>query len=101
MVIVQRRTKTDDGMGGVTYDWTDHLTIEGGTLDQLSGDEVLASEKLGELSSHIFIVFEILDIKRTDRMVIDGNIYDIKNVDNPLNMDRQLEIKLEYTGERI
>lgn len=95
---IQRHMKTDDGLGGETYDWADHLTVEG-TLDQLSGDEVLASEKLGQLSSHIFIIFEILDIKTSDRMIINNEIYQIKNVDNPNNMDRQLEIKLEYTGD--
>lgn len=95
---VQRYTEQSDGLGGSTYSWVDHATIEG-FMDQLSGDEVLASEKLGQLSSHIFIIFEVADIKTTDRMVIDGKIYNIKNVDNPNNLDRQLEISLEYTGE--
>nr|BDD44473.1 hypothetical protein 2 [Bacilli bacterium] len=95
---VQRYTKVSDGMGGEEYKWDDHITIEG-TLDQLSGDEVLASEKLGELSSHIFIIFEIVDVTRKDRMIIDNEIYQVKNVDNPMNMDRHLEIKLEYTGD--
>lgn len=96
--IVQRYTTIDDGMGGQTNVWEDHIEAEG-TLDKLSGDEVLASDKLGQLSSHIFILFDILDIKVTDRIIIDNEIYQIKDVDNPNNLDRQLEIKLEYTGD--
>ncbi|MCM3739233.1 phage head closure protein [Oceanobacillus luteolus] len=100
-VIIQRYMEIDDGMGGKDYDWDNHLEIEG-TLDQLSGDEVLASDKLGELSSHIFIIFEIVDVKRGDRFLVGDNkdIYNVTNVDNPNNMDRHLEIKLKYTGER-
>ena len=98
-VIVQRYTEIDDGMGGVDYGWDNHLEIEG-TLDQLSGDEVLASDKLGELSSHIFIIFEMVDVVRGDRFIINNEIYNVTNVDNPNNMNRQLEIKLKYTGER-
>ncbi|WP_373894460.1 phage head closure protein [Virgibacillus sp. CBA3643] len=97
--IVQRQTVISDGQGGESFQWSDHLTVDG-TLDKLNGDEVIASEKLGILSSHIFILFEILDIKRTDRMVIDDMIYQIKDVDNPNNLNRQLEITLEYTGDQ-
>lgn len=95
---VQRYKQVDDGAGGKEYKWGNHIEISG-TLDQLSGDEVLASDKLGELSSHIFIIFEIVDVKAEDRMIIDDKIYQVKNVDNPNNMDRQLEIKVEFTGD--
>lgn len=97
--IVQRYGPVDDGMGGEDYEWANHDEISG-VLDQLKGDEVLASEKLGELSSHIFIIFDIVDVKRGDRFIINDEIYNVTNVDNPNNMDRQLEIKLKYTGEK-
>lgn len=97
--IVQRYMEKDDGMGGIDYGWEDVLGIEG-TLDQLTADEVLASDKLGELSDHIFIIFEMVDVKRGDRFIINDEIYNVTNVDNPNNLDRQLEIKLKYTGER-
>jgi len=97
--VVQRYVETDDGMGGKDYRWENHIEIEG-TLDQLTGDEVLASDKLGELSDHIFIIFEIVDVKRGDRFIINDEIYNVTNVDNPNNLDRHLEIKLKYTGER-
>lgn len=96
--MVQRYTKVPDGIGGYNYEWVNHLEIEG-TLDQLNADEVLASEKLGIVSSHLFITFEIVDIIRKDRFIIDNEIYHVKNVDNPMNLNRQLEITLEYTGD--
>ena len=98
-VIVQRYMEKDDGMGGIDYGWESIDEISG-VLDQLNGDEILASDKLGELSSHIFIIFEMVDVKRGDRFIIDDEIYNVTNVDNPNNMNRQLEIKLKYTGER-
>lgn len=96
---VLRYQQVDDGMGGYDYEWAPHIEING-TLDQLQGDEILASDKLGELSSHIFIIFEIVDVKRGDKFVINDEIYDVTNVDNPNNLNRQLEIKLLYTGEK-
>lgn len=98
-VLVQRYEEKDDGMDGIDYDWEDIYTITG-TLDQLSGDEILASDKIGELSSHIFIIFEMVDVRRGDRFVINDEIYNVTNVDNPNNMNRHLEIKLKYTGEK-
>lgn len=98
-VLIQRYEEKDDGMGGIDYGWDDKDNITG-TLDQLSGDEILASEKIGELSSHIFIIFEMVDVRRGDRFIINDEIYNVTNVDNPNNMNRQLEIKLKYTGEK-
>ncbi len=98
-VLVQRYEEKDDGMGGTDYKWEDKDKITG-TLDQLSGDEILASEKIGELSSHIFIIFEMVDVRRGDRFIFNDEIYNVTNVDNPNNMNRQLEIKLKYTGEK-
>lgn len=95
---IQRYLEIDDEMGGVIYEWEEIAEVEG-YLDQLEGEEILASDKLGELSSHIFIIFETVDVKRGDRFIIYDEIYNVTNVDNPLNMNRQLEIKLKYTGE--
>lgn len=98
---IDRYTTVDDGAGGSYPTWTEHIpSLELATFDKLSGDEVLASEKLGRTSSHVAIIFEMVDIKSSDRMVIDGDIYNIKDVDNPNSLDRQLEITVEYTGER-
>lgn len=97
-VNVMRNVKVDDGMGGTKHEFINHLEIYG-TLDQLSGDEILASEKIGTLSTHIFIIFQIVDVVRSDRFIIDNKVYDVTDVDNPNNLNRQLEIKLKFVGE--
>lgn len=96
---IQRITGTEsDGMGGHVYEWSKINEIEG-TLDKLSGDEILANEKISIIATHIFIVFDVFDVTERDRMIIDSMIYRIKDVDNPNNLNRQLEITIEKTGE--
>ena len=96
---IQRYTTVDDGYGGEKQEWQDYLEVDG-FLDQLNADEVLASEKVQAISTHVFITFEIEDITPSDRAIIDGWMYNIQNVDNPMQMDRQLEIQMEFTGDK-
>ena len=99
-VTFQRYAVVDDGMGGEKYEWVDHLTVEG-TLDQLSSDEILAYDRINKIASHIFIIFEMIDVTEEDRMIFNNYIYNVTNVDNPMNLDRQLEITVEYTGKKV
>lgn len=96
-IIERYKEPQSDGMGGtIGGGWEPHLTVEG-YLDKLQGDEVLASERLGETSSHVFITFDVVDdITRSDRMIIDGKVLDIKDVDNPMQMNKHLEIRVLY-----
>ena len=105
---ILKKTKIPDGMGGYEDEWMYNETTEG-YLDQLQGDEVLATEKLGELADSIFITFDTsIDINRQDRVNIGGTIkddntvtggqnYDVRNVDDPLHVGHHLEITLRYT----
>ena len=92
---VQRYVTTDNGFGGTKKEWVDHLVVNG-VIDMLSGDEVLAADKLGRSSSHILIMFDIVDIKREDRIISNDEQYRVAYVDNPMGMNRQLEISLEW-----
>lgn len=98
MVKVQRFTSTDNGYGGSTQTWADHLDVEG-VIDMLSGNEVIAQDALSRTSSHILILFEIVDIKRGDRVLDNGDQYRVTYVDNPMNLDRQLEVNLLWEKE--
>lgn len=99
-MVIQRWTKVPDGMGSHTYGWQNHLTVDNPIIDKLNGDEILASEKIQKTSTHVWITFDIVDVTSDDRAIIDNQIYHIKDVDNPMNMNRQLEVMLESTGER-
>lgn len=97
MVTIQRVTTVSNGFGGYTETWADHITEYGTALDQLSGNEFVKADKTFPGSTHI-LIGDIADITENDRVIVGNKHYDIKNVDNPMNMDRHLEILLEYKG---
>ncbi|MEC2070338.1 phage head closure protein [Alkalihalophilus marmarensis] len=93
MVKIQRYETTNNDFGGSTQDWVDKFEGEG-VIDMLSGNEVLAADTLGRASSHILILFTIIDVKRGDRVIHNNDRYRVTYVDNPMNLNRHLEISL-------
>jgi SPP1 family predicted phage head-tail adaptor len=94
---IQRFTSVPNGIGGYIETWATYLADYDGIIDQLSGNEILSADKISPNSTHILIGV-VADIKEDDRVLYNGKIYNVKNVDNPMNMDRHLEILLEYKG---
>jgi len=92
-VKIQRLTIKDNGMGGVTEEWNDHLTIMG-IVDYISGQETLIGGQYADRATHILICDAGLDITNKDRVLYRGGTYHILHVDNPF--DRHGEILLEY-----
>ncbi|MEO7904637.1 MAG: phage head closure protein [Candidatus Saccharimonadales bacterium] len=95
MVEVQRLTTVDTGYGGTVQEYVPHVTLNG-FIDMLSGNEVIAADKLGRKSSHILISFEIGDVRQEDRVIHYNEQYRVAYVDNPMGMNRQMEISLEW-----
>lgn len=91
-----------DSIGAIVMDWQDAQTIKG-WLDLASGDSRYTTyyAKIQE-STHIFIADYVnLDERisaENARMRINGKLYDIMLIDNPMEMNQQLEIYLKYTG---
>lgn len=100
--VIQIRTVKKNAIGEHVESWEDVQTIKG-WLDLASGDTGTASyyAKIQD-STHYFISDYVrLDERITDensRMVIGGKRYDIRLIDNPMEMNAQLEIYLKYTG---
>ncbi|MDF2790818.1 MAG: Phage head-tail joining protein [Neobacillus sp.] len=94
---IQRSVNVPNGIGGYTQTWSTIIVDYDGIIDQLSGNERLSADKISPNSTHI-LIGEVVDVKESDRVVHNQKIYEIKNVDNPMNMDRHLEILLEYKG---
>lgn len=94
--MIQRYTSVSNGFGGESHTWADHLEYEG-VLDQLSGNEFVKADKVFPGSTHI-LIGPVADITESDRVIFNNKQYDVKNVDNPLNLNRHLEILLEYKG---
>lgn len=74
-----------------------------GFLDLSAGESKYTTynAKIQE-STHIFLAdYKKLDSRiksENSRMVIDGKVYDIMVIDDPMELHKQLEIYLKYTG---
>lgn len=74
-----------------------------GFLDLSTGDSKYTTynAKIQE-STHIFLAdYKELDSRikaENSRMVINGKVYDIMVIDDPMGLHKQLEIYLKYTG---
>lgn len=116
---IHRKTLLSDGMGGSKTTWVAIMTSRG-VLDMSTGDEIYKASKTMVESTHTWFCspFRLVmtdpdeqatyfgtpfqpsafgtglpvDIRNSDRLVIDGVNYEILNVDDPMNMGHHLEI---------
>lgn len=99
---IQISTTTKNAIGEQVKAWETVQTLKG-WLDLQGGDSKYTTynAKMQE-STHIFLADYVqLDSKITaenSRAVIDGKVYDIMLLDNPMEMNLQWEIYLKYTG---
>lgn len=99
---VQVYTTTKNEISEQVQDWVTVQTIKG-WLDLSSGEARYSTyhAKIQE-STHFFIADYVpLDARVTAenaRMVINSKRYDIKLIDDPMEMHQQLEFYLKYTG---
>lgn len=79
--------------------WKTLMTLTG-WLDLMSGEAKYTYNAKLQESTHIFLCDHVeLDKHVTNkRMVIDGDIYDILLIDDPMQMHQHLEIYLRYVG---
>lgn len=102
--VIQTVTPTKNSIGEQVKSWADAQTLKG-WLDLSAGDSryTTYNAKIQE-STHVFIADYIpladgIEAENS-RMAINGKIYDILLIDNPMEMGSgsQLEIYLRYTG---
>lgn len=99
---IQKQSTTKNAIGEQVKSWNTVQTIKG-WLDLVSGATSFTTfnAKIQE-STHVFIS----DFVRLDpsihaencRMVVNGHVYDITLIDNPMELNEQLEFYLKYTG---
>ena len=91
-----------DSIGSIVMAWEDAQTVKG-WLDMASGDSryTTYNAKIQE-STHFFISDYVKLDERISaenaRMRINGKLYDIVLLDNPMELNAQLEFYLKYTG---
>lgn len=96
------RSATKNKIGEQETQWSTVQELAG-WLDLSGGDSRYAAydAKIQE-STHLFLAdYEELDKELTaesSRAVINGKVYDVMLIDDPMEMHRQLEVYLKYTG---
>lgn len=102
-LLQKKGDRQKNAIGELTHEWKDTVTLTG-WLDLSGGDSKYAnySAKMQE-STHVFIsdfvdLTELRIDSENSRMVIKDRVYEILLIDNPMEMDLQLEIYLKYVG---
>lgn len=108
---LQVKTITENRIGEAVETWHNVIDLEG-WLDLISGDSKYTTydAKLQE-STHIFVcdfvlIPEFIEVgdeivkvsAENARMVANSKRYDVLLIDNPMELNKQLEISLKYTG---
>lgn len=100
--MIQVSTETENVIGESVLSWEDIQALTG-WLDLSSGEARYSTynAKIQE-STHIFIADYVpLDSRITaenSRMIVNGKMYDILLIDNPMELNQHYEIYLKYTG---
>lgn len=109
--ILQIKTSSKNEIGAGCVNWHNVLALRGFLdLSSENTNYTTYNTKIQE-STHIFIcdfadIPAIVDIDsksyelktENERMLINGKIYDVMLIDNPMELNKQLEIYLKYTG---
>lgn len=98
-VLQQKNGSTTNEIGEKIQAWADLQTLTG-WLDLSSGDSKYTYNAKLQESTHIFLCDYVpIDRKATDkRLVVNGDIYDVLLIDDPMELHQHLEIYLRYVG---
>ena len=100
--IIQTKTSSKNEYGALTDTWQDITTVKG-FLDFTGGDGSYKSNFKGKLeeTTHIFICDYNEAVAKTQpttsRLLIDGQIYDVLMIDDPMGLHKHLEFMLKYS----
>lgn len=98
-VLQQKAGSETNSIGERIQKWSDIHTL-GGWLDLSTGDSKYTYDAKLQESTHIFICdYTAIDRKADDkRLMVNGCIYDVLLIDDPMELHQQLEIYLKYVG---
>lgn len=98
---IQTKKVTKNDIGEMVEEWISSVFLRG-YLDLSSGESRHDTYKAKiQESDHVFVCdyFPLQNIKpNNSRMVINNQVYDITLIDNPMSLNRQLEIYLKMVG---
>lgn len=96
---LQRKSVERNRIGELIESWIPVRTLTG-YLDLAGGESRYETydAKIQE-STHVFICdYAPIDMGIQSRMLINGTVYDVSLIDNPMNLNRQLEFYLKMVG---
>lgn len=103
--VLQLKSTSKNAIGETVTSYSDTVVLTG-FLDLMSGDSkhVVYNAKVQE-STHIFIcdyvdLSEYGIVPENCRMIVNGLVYEVLMIDNPMELNRQLEIYLKFVGVR-
>lgn len=98
-VVLQTNGSTTNAIGERIPKWEDVKTLHG-WLDLSNGDSKYTHDTKLQESTHVFLCdYEPIDRNpENKRMKVNGFLYDILLIDNPMELNQHLEIHLKYLG---
>ena len=98
-VLQQKNEIAINDIGERVQNWTDIATLWG-WLDLSAGEARYTYDAKLQESTHIFIGDYVSIDRNADdkRLIINGMAYDVLLIDNPMELNYQLEIYLKYVG---
>ena len=92
------RSETNS-IGEKVQSWSDVHTLSG-WLDLSTGDSKYTHDAKLQESTHIFITdYTPIDRKANDkRLVVNGVVYEVLLIDDPMELHQHLEIYLKFVG---
>lgn len=99
-VVIQKKSgSATNAIGERVHEWVDYMTLKG-WLDLSNGDSKYTYDTKFQDSTHIFVCDYTPIDRNTDdkRLTVNGVVYEIKLIDNPMELNEHLEIYLKYLG---
>lgn len=99
--VLQTKTSSKNSFGEKVETWNNVQLLKG-FIDFTGGDGSYKSNFKGavEETTHIFICdYDKVASEATptqSRLIISGKVYDVLMIDNPMNLNKHLEIMLKY-----
>lgn len=90
-IVIERQTETVAASGAVSNTWAPVVTVRA-ELVQRSADEYLTGYGEAETSSAVFRIRYLAGVTTADRVIFDGNTYDIDEI-TELGRTRALELR--------
>jgi SPP1 family predicted phage head-tail adaptor len=99
--VLQRKEGFEtNSIGERIHNWVDVVTILG-WLDLSTGDSRYTNNTKLQESTHVFITdYTPIDRNTSNkRLVVNGAVYDVLLIDDPMELHQHLEILLKYVGD--